>query len=345
MRDRQTAIENSMSGLAQKLDIILQKMGAPAGQTSATSTSATSHVSSPAAREAVSGQASSLPAREAVSGQPRDTVSQPLGLVGEVGQSDEVKAGLDRLMQRLNAAQHVLDSDRKENLSTDATLGSSSLRSAASPMPGVSGANPPPNSSHDAGRRIQQLEEEAVSPKDAALAHLRRYQDIDGFKIGGDATVRVAPSMVAKLYKNGRTASRELDEFVRSRGLERCHSATELPTLGLILDRLVVDSASSEVINMPAVEVVCRKIYGLIGAFEDVKSESDWKMPKGANAGKWKSKVKWTLLQEYDVKFLDSSDWSIPEADREVSDRLQKRALFNKHLSSSEPDSSAVAGE
>ena len=68
-------------------------------------------------------------------------------------------------------------------------------------------------------------------------------------------------------------------------------------------------------------------------------------MPKGANAGKWKSKVKWTLLQEYDVKFLDSSDWSIPEADREVADRLQKRALFNKHLSSNGPDSSIGASE
>ena len=60
MRDRQTAIENSMSGLAQKLDILLEKMGAPAGQITATSIPATSHVSS-------------LPAREAVSGQARDT--------------------------------------------------------------------------------------------------------------------------------------------------------------------------------------------------------------------------------------------------------------------------------
>ena len=112
----------------------------------------------------------------------------------------------------------------------------------------------------------------------------------------------------------------------------------KLPTLGLILDRLVVDSDSAEVINMPAIEVVCRKVYGLIWAFGDVKSKNDWKMRKGADAGKRKSKVKWALHQEYDVKFLDSSDWSIPEADREVADRLQKRALFNKHLSSNGPD-------
>ena len=92
--------------------------------------------------------------------------------------------------------------------------------------------------------------------------------------------------MVAKLYEYGRTASRELGEFVRSRGLEKCHATMELPTLGLILDSLVVDSAPAEVINTPAVEVVCRKVYGLNRAFEDAKSENDWKMPKVANAGK-----------------------------------------------------------
>ena len=63
-----------------------------------------------------------------------------------------------------------------------------------------------------------------------------------------------------------------------------------------------------------------------------MKCEADWKQPKGSGSGKWKSKVKWQLLQEYDVQALESSDWSIPSADAEVSDRLQRRALFAKHL-------------
>ena len=45
--------------------------------------------------------------------------------------------------------------------------------------------------------------------------------------------------------------------------------------------------------------------------------------------------MKWGLLKEYDVKALERSDWRIPEADREVSERLQQRALFNKHLEKS----------
>ena len=138
--------------------------------------------------------------------------------------------------------------------------------------------------------------------------------------------------MIAKLYKNGRSATRELEEFLRGRGLEKCHAAAELPTLGLVLDRLVSQEPDAAIINLSAVEVICRKIYGLLRAFEDVKSEADWKQPKGSGSGKWRSKVKWQLLQEYDVQALESSDWSIPLADAEVSDRLQRRALFAKHL-------------
>ena len=140
--------------------------------------------------------------------------------------------------------------------------------------------------------------------------------------------------LMAKLYRRGRTATQELEEFVQSRGLQPYLAALEMPTMGLVLDRLVVHSRDQDVVNMPAVEVICRRIYGALCAFEDVREESDWKQPRGSG-GKWKSKVKWGLLKEYDVKALEGSDWRIPEADKEVSDRLQQRALFNKHLEKS----------
>ena len=90
------------------------------------------------------------------------------------------------------------------------------------------------------------------------------------------------------------------------------------------------------IVNMSAVEVLCRRIYGLIKAFEDVVEEADWKMPRNGNAKTWKSKVKWALLKEYDVQSLESSEWGIPEADAEVSERLQRKALFAKHFKKAE---------
>ena len=107
--------------------------------------------------------------------------------------------------------------------------------------------------------------------------------------------------------------------------------------MGLVLDRLIVHNhlggpgSGSEPVNMPAVEVIARRIYGGLMAFEDVKQESDWKQPRNSQ-GKWKTKVKWGLLKEYDAKSLDASDWRVHDADREVSERLAQRALLAKNL-------------
>ena len=100
--------------------------------------------------------------------------------------------------------------------------------------------------------------------------------------------------------------------------------------LGLLLDRLVILEQETSVVILSAVEALCRKIYGLLRAFEDVSCEDDWRQPRN-HSGKWRSKVKWDLLREYDVQSLESSEWAIPEADDEVSERIKKKALFNKH--------------
>ena len=100
--------------------------------------------------------------------------------------------------------------------------------------------------------------------------------------------------------------------------------------LGMLLDRLVMIQKDVDDVNLPAVEAICRKIYGLIRAFEDVASEEDWKAPQNHN-GKWRSKIKWDLLKEYDVRSLESSEWNIPEADDEVTERIKRKALFAKH--------------
>ena len=66
--------------------------------------------------------------------------------------------------------------------------------------------------------------------------------------------------------------------------------------------------------------------------FQDVKSELDWKLPKGQNAKQWKTKVRWELLDEYDVAALDKQRWSIEDVDEEVQVRLKAKAQIKKHL-------------
>ena len=137
--------------------------------------------------------------------------------------------------------------------------------------------------------------------------------------------------MLAKLYRGGRSAVIEMQEFLQCNGLSKCHAAQELATLALIVDRMMA-TGSQDVINMPALEVLARRMYGLLNVFQDVKSEHDWKMPKGVNAKQWKTKVRWELLDEYDVASLDKQRWAIDDVDEEVQTRLKAKAQIRKHL-------------
>ena len=176
----------------------------------------------------------------------------------------------------------------------------------------------------------------AVSGTNLFPAWLWRSGEFEVYLIGlGVIVAGYFLSLSLRTDEVGRTAHRELEDFVKGKCLQKCHTAAEMPLLGLLLDRMLLLQRDQDIINMPAVEVLCRRIYGLIKAFEDVTEEADWKMPR--HAGKtWKRKVKWQLLKEYDVQSLESSEWDIPEADAEVSERLHRKALFAKHLQKAE---------
>ena len=175
---------------------------------------------------------------------------------------------------------------------------------------------------------VQQLKKEAANPREALLAHLQTYKDRPDWKIG-DSRARVAPTLLAWLYKNGRSAKIEVQEFIRSKELETCHSAAEMVLLAVILDRLVI--AEAEFINSDAVEVMARRMYALYRAFEKVHKMSDWKQPRGQQ-GKWKTKVQWHLADEYDAVALADGELRVDDADEEVRKRLERKALFAKHL-------------
>ena len=72
--------------------------------------------------------------------------------------------------------------------------------------------------------------------------------------------------------------------------------------------------------------------------------EADWQKPKN-HQGKWETKVKWALLEEFDVKALESNEYAVTEADEEVTQRMKQKALFAKHLTSLEESGAAKDNE
>jgi hypothetical protein len=181
---------------------------------------------------------------------------------------------------------------------------------------------------------IKLLTKEAANPRDDVIAQLTRYQELPDWSLGG-TSARVAPTFLARTYKSGITAAGGARNWATEKELEGCHVAKEFLLLAMVLDRLV--RSNEDVVNSEAVEILCRRMHGIKRAFSDVHCANDWKQPRGQQGQKWKSRVKWELCDQYDIRALDSEELNIPEADDEVKQRLEKMALFNKYLAKAAP--------
>ena len=91
---------------------------------------------------------------------------------------------------------------------------------------------------------------------------------------------------------------------------------------------LLVDGV--DMINSTEVEALCRKMYGLEQAFHQVFQEEDRRSPKGAK--NWTTKVNWSLRDRYSVKVALQGGVQVQAADKEVRDRMESEALFQKYL-------------
>ena len=74
------------------------------------------------------------------------------------------------------------------------------------------------------------------------------------------------------------------------------------------------------------------RLYSIWKAYERVQCRTDWQRPKQQNGGKWKSKVDWSLAEEY-LRLDGDRDSENLKADEEVLEKLKRRATLNKHLS------------
>ena len=182
-------------------------------------------------------------------------------------------------------------------------------------------------------RVVHAVEQGALDPRAAMLDHLKRYAELPDWSLA-DTKERIAPYILGRLYRSGRSAAEEIRHWTSRRELDSCHAAQELLLLGMILDRLVKSDA--DIINSEAVEILTRRVHGLQLAFRDVKKLSDWKQPRGQGGQKWRSKVQWHLCDQYDIRALDEEDMAVPGVDEEVRRRLEHKALMNKYMAKAE---------
>ena len=65
----------------------------------------------------------------------------------------------------------------------------------------------------------------------------------------GGVRTRVAPTVLAKLYRGGRTARIETQEWLRSKELQGASVAKEVNMLAMALDRMMISGEHDALIN------------------------------------------------------------------------------------------------
>ena len=233
---------------------------------------------------------------------------------------EQIQSGITSLLKRLE--------EHDDIVKTDAATAGSSKPPTIVELSGSTAVVPATQSSGVKGI-AQLIAKETVDTRAAMLEHLEKYADKPGWNLAGTKE-RIAPWYLGRRYKTGRSAAVETRQFISERELDNCHAAQEMMLLAMILDRIIREPG--DIINSEATEILCRRLHGLELAFAKVRKMSDWKQPRGQQGQKWRTKVRWELCDQYDIRALDEEELYIPGADEEVKNRLEKKALFNKYL-------------
>ena len=189
---------------------------------------------------------------------------------------------------------------------------------------------------------VASLEESFKDMRECVLNKLRGYREDVTWTLPAGARARVSPGMLARIYRSGRTYENYVSNLIKQRGLEGCHLASEWMMLAILIDRAVVEGGQ-DWINLKSTEMAMRRLYGIERALENVRSESDWKQPKGGFKG-WKTKVNFLVLNELDPVKGSSEDVPIEGVERELRERLAQKALLQKTLDKLEDPKAKAEG-
>ena len=247
-------------------------------------------------------------------------------------EAEPTPAQLDQFIAKLNEHEGVVERDAAVRSAGESGVGGPGGERAGGldvrvGSPGLGGRKRAGGSAH-----IASLEAQSCNPREELLNALKQFWNVENMMVGGVKT-RVAPVVLSRLYKAGRTAQQEIKEWLRSKEFERAPIASEISVLGMILDRMMMTGQRDMMINSQASEATCLRMYAIWTAYDNAKGVTDWQRPKNQNGAKWKSKVDWMLAaavlpgrRRRGEEIVDAV------AGDEVTEKLKRKSLFNKHL-------------
>lgn len=171
--------------------------------------------------------------------------------------------------------------------------------------------------------------------REAVLQFARDVRAYDDWPHVGDAEERVAPVVMAKVFRKGNAEDWARGWSATTEGVSPTVAQLVL-RYALILDASLWDAAhvpGYNPMNSPAVEVVCRDLYGLIKAHD-----SGLRRTKKGKVGP----PAWALRDQYDVAAMASTDIVATAADERAMARVKARQRMEKVVGLAEKGASAT---
>ena len=239
--------------------------------------------------------------------------------------SDSYDTMMGRLMQRLDHHRDLMMKD--SGLGVDGPLGAPRAGGGLSGHPPTAGrAQEVPN---EIEGLLKGLEDSFKDMRAVAKEKLEAYQEEVPWALVGSIKTRVAPRMIARIYKSGGTAVQMAKEFIRAKELDGNHLADEMMMVAMLIDRSLIE-APPEWVNYKTTEIAFRRMHAIERAFELVRGAHDWRPPKQPKG--WKSKVNYLVLSELDPLKSTEEDVLIEGVEKELRERLAQKALLQKTL-------------
>ena len=167
-------------------------------------------------------------------------------------------------------------------------------------------------------------------PRERVLEQLEGLKPAVDWSLPANVSERVAPPLLVQIFSTHPSATQVAQRWVQDKQLERNHVAHEMLLMCMVLDKSLL--SVRDFVNTEGCEIIARRIYALKKAVENVRAVNDWRQPKGAAGSKWKSKVRWDLANEIDLRALSGELEALPGVDKELQGRLKDRALLTKYV-------------
>ena len=175
----------------------------------------------------------------------------------------------------------------------------------------------------------RELEDTEVSLVEMLKKPVTCYEEGE-LDLPGVMKTRITPKFLFSVLRNGQPAVVVAREWLNRKGFLENHTADEVLLLAMVVAKMI-QSKGSGVINSPTLELICRRWYAIIKAFSLVERESDWKQPRGEAGKGWRTKVNWRALERYDPQSVDVAEFEDQEADEEIREEMERRALWSKY--------------